>query len=70
MIVDALAGRRLHIVTPHFNPRGGVIKLLDYGEHAAAAGMRVAVHSDDFADPGLPLFAVQRFAGIADRLDF
>lgn len=70
MTQESLQGVRLHLVTPHFNPRGGVIKLLDYGEHAASLGLQVKVHSADSAEPGLPLFQVERFAGIADRLDF
>ncbi len=66
----SLTGQRLHVVVPHFNMRGGVIKLLDYADHAAALGAEVVVYSDDVAEPGLSLFSVPRLRAITDRLRF
>lgn len=66
----SLAGRRVHVVAPHFNMRGGVIKLLDYADHAAAAGAEVSVYSNDSAEPGLPLFSVPRLRRIRKQLPF
>ncbi len=65
-----LAGQRIHVVSPHFNMRGGIIKLLDYADHGSASGAQVAVYSDDVADPGLPLFSVPRLASITERMPF
>ncbi len=66
----ALSGQRVSVVAPHFNLRGGIIKLLDYAQHLAALGADVAIYSDDFVEPALPLFSVPRLARIAQDIDF
>ncbi len=66
----SLAGQTIHVVAPHFNMRGGVIKLLDYADHLVAFGAEVAVYSDDMAEPGLPLFSVPRLGSITERISF
>ncbi len=68
--MTSLTGQRVHVVTPHYNPRGGVIKLLDYADHCARSGADVVVYSSDHADPGIALFGVDRFEGIFDRMRF
>lgn len=66
----SLAGQTVHVVAPHFNMRGGIIKLLDYADHLAAHGAEVAVYSDDVAESGLPLFSVPRLRLITERIAF
>ncbi len=54
----------LHVLTPTWKPVGGVVKIMDYANHALAAGMDVSFWCPRAWDPDLPLFAIERFADL------
>ncbi|GAA5151951.1 hypothetical protein GCM10023340_31440 [Nocardioides marinquilinus] len=60
---------RLHVLVPFFLPFGGVIKILDYAQHARAAGLDVRLWSPAQLDPEGPLFRIERLRDLVD-VDF
>jgi hypothetical protein len=58
--------RTLHMLTPHYEPMGGVVKIFDYVGHARALGYAVNVWSEEPFDPERPLFAMPSFAALLD----
>lgn len=54
----------LHVLTPTWKPVGGVVKIMDYANHARAAGMDVSVWCPRSWEPDLPLFGIERFAAL------
>lgn len=61
--------RTLHVLTPTFKPVGGVVKLLDYVEHARSGGLAVRVWSRRPPRRAEPLLDSGRFAGLRDAGD-
>jgi hypothetical protein len=62
----------LHVLTPHYKPNGGVVKLMDYATHALSGGFRVSVWSREEPSPALPLFGHDRYRRLLDdpRVNF
>lgn len=52
------------MVIPSFRPVGGIVKMLDYARHALDLGRRVGICCPQPYRPGLPLFSIERFAGL------
>lgn len=61
--------RTLHVLTPTFKPVGGVVKLLDYVEHARSGGYAVRVWSRRPPRRTEPLLDNGRFAGLREADD-
>lgn len=59
-----IAIETLHVLTPTYRPVGGVVKLLDYVQHARSLGLRVKVWSPTRPAAESPLFRIDRFADI------
>lgn len=52
----------MHLLTPTYKPVGGVVKVMDYANHALAAGMDVSIWCPRRRDDDLPLFRIDRFS--------
>lgn len=59
----------LHVLTPVYTPVGGVVKLMDYAQHARSLGLRVTVWCRQPLAEDEPLFRMQRFADMRDASD-
>lgn len=59
----------LHVLTPTYKPVGGVVKLMDYVQHARSVGMRVSIWSSRLPMSDEPLFSIRRFADLPDAAD-
>lgn len=57
----------LHLLTPTWKPVGGVVKIMDYANHALAAGMDVSLWCPRRWEEDLPLFRIERFADLDPR---
>ncbi len=53
-------------LTPTWLPAGGVVKILDYVTHARSMGFAVDLHGPTPFSPDLPVFAIERFATLAN----
>jgi hypothetical protein len=56
---------RMYFMTPTFRPVGGVVKVLDYVNHARSLGYRPVIACPEQYKPGLPVFEIPRFSGIS-----
>ncbi len=56
----------MHVLTETYRPVGGVVKIMDYVLHALDAGYDISIRCREKFKPGLPLFAVERFAPLVD----
>lgn len=56
----------LHVLTPTYNPVGGVVKIMDYVGHARAADYEVVVHCPSSHDPTLPVWRIERFGPLLE----
>lgn len=52
----------LHVLTPTYNPVGGVVKIFDYVSHARHAGYEVRVYCPAPHDLTLPIWGIGRFS--------
>ncbi|GII97635.1 glycosyl transferase family 1 [Sediminihabitans luteus] len=59
----------LHFMTPTYRPAGGVVKLMDYVNHALAGGYGAAVYCAAPRRADEPLFEIERFRGLRDSDD-
>jgi hypothetical protein len=57
--------RRMYFMTPTFRPVGGVVKILDYVNHARSLGYEPVIACPEQYKPGLPVFEIPRFSGIS-----
>ncbi|HUU61051.1 MAG TPA: glycosyltransferase [Acidimicrobiia bacterium] len=53
---------RIYFVVPGFQPRGGIVKVLDYVVHAQHFGYQPVICCHTPFHPDLPLFRIERFA--------
>ncbi len=58
---------RVYFVLPTFRPVGGVVKVLDYVNHARALGLRPVICCPEPFKEGLPVFEIPRFRGISPK---
>ena len=64
------SGRRVfHVLTPTFRPVGGVVKIMDYAQHARSLGYRVSVWSPEQVAPDSALFQIDRLRPLASAED-
>lgn len=56
----------IHVLTPTYKPVGGVVKIMDYVNHALAADYAVSVWCPQQWEASLPLFRIERFGHLAD----
>ena len=59
--------RRIYFLTPTWRPVGGVVKILDYVNHARSLGYRPVIACPEPYKPGLPLFEIPRFSDISPQ---
>lgn len=57
---------RLWALTPSYRPVGGVVKILDYVNHALDAGREVVLACPKGSDPDSPLWRMDAFADLPD----
>src|ERR687890_2331443 len=57
--------RRMYFMTPTFRPVGGVVKVLDYVNHARSLGYTPVIACPEQYKPGLPVFQIERFSDIS-----
>jgi hypothetical protein len=62
--------RRIYFLTPTFRPVGGVVKVLDYANHARALGFEPVICCPEPFKKGLPLFQISRFSDISPENGF
>lgn len=56
---------RMYFMTPTFRPVGGVVKIMDYVNHARSLGYTPVIACPEQYKPGLPLFEIPRFSDIS-----
>ena len=56
--------QRMYFLTPMFEPVGGVVKVLDYVNHAVALGYEPIIACPERYREGLPLFTNPRFSNL------
>ena len=57
--------RRMYFMTPTFRPVGGVVKIMDYVNHARSLGYEAVIACPEQYKPGLPVFEIPRFSDIS-----
>jgi hypothetical protein len=58
-----------HVLTPTYRPVGGVVKIMDYAQHARSLGYRVSVWSPEQAAPDSALFQIDRLRPLVSAED-
>src|SRR5918995_1625489 len=56
---------RMYFMTPTFRPVGGVVKIMDYVNHARSLGYEPVIACPEKYKPGLPVFQIPRFSDIS-----
>ncbi len=59
----------LHALTPTYRPVGGVVKIMDYAQHARALGYGVSIWCPDEVDRSSELFQIDRLRPLATSDD-
>src|SRR5215213_7438757 len=57
--------RRMYFMTPTFRPVGGVVKVMDYVNHARSLGYEPVIACPEKYKPELPVFEIPRFSDIS-----
>src|SRR5918993_1704985 len=55
----------MYFMTPTFRPVGGVVKIMDYVNHARSLGYEPVIACPEQYKPGLPVFQIPRFSDIS-----
>ena len=56
---------RMYFMTPTFRPVGGVVKIMDYVNHAISLGYEPVIACPEQYKPELPVFQITRFSDIS-----
>ena len=56
---------RMYFMTPTFRPVGGVVKIMDYVNHARSLGYEPVIACPEQYKPRLPVFQIPRFSDIS-----